>query len=200
MPTQATTPIPIVVVGCDVGCLAAAIFLARDGHTITVLERNSGSHLSRTTGGPTMFNNLTSILRQRGLCSRLVEVANISNTPVHRRHSTREGIARSRKLLQRVISLLLQLNRRQYIAIDFSLTVRHAMFHRADLLKVFSELVVERGVDVRFSSVIVSIKDSSNKPVVKLTELAADLLVTNFDRRIFEGSNCLYRVHIVIAF
>lgn len=54
------------------------------------------------------------------------------------------------------------------------------MFHRADLLKVFAELAVEKGVDVKFKSVITSIRDSSDEPLVRLadgTEMKADVII-----------------------
>ena len=155
MMPSARIKLDIIVVGGGIGGMTVATFLKQDGHTVTVLEKQSEDHQNYSTGGVGLFYNSQRLWEQRGLWGRVSSVAEYTR-------------------LTRMIS---------YNGDDIAYiksTKGHVDVHRADLLKILSEIAIEHEVDIRFNTEIKSINDTINRPSLVLQNghvLEADLII-----------------------
>jgi salicylate hydroxylase len=157
----AALPISVIIVGCGIGGLAAALCLLQAGHRVTIVE--SASTIGEVGAGIQVSPNFSRLLRRWGLSPFLQETAVRMEGVVFYRYNTGERVGYNR---------LGEKSERNYGSPHYSL-------HRADLHKMLFDRAVPNA-ELRIGSAVVSCDPDSQSPSVTLASgevLKADLIV-----------------------
>ena len=158
---KASLTLDVIVVGCGIGGLAAALCLAKAGHRVTIIE--SSLVIGEIGAGMQLSPNTTRLLYKWGLGKPLDEIAVRPEGVAYRRYNTGEqiGFTKWGKDLER----------------DYGAPYYHV--HRADLYRLLHDLVSPY-VTIMLGSAVVGCDPDVSSPSVTLASgktIKADLIV-----------------------
>ncbi|KAF5310151.1 hypothetical protein D9619_010399 [Psilocybe cf. subviscida] len=150
----------IVVVGGSIAGLATAYTLARAGHSVLILEKSDGT--ARGAGGVQSPPNMTRILNEWGLKSRLDEISQQC-----------EGVQMFAGLTGELLGIVLM--KEEFLK---DLVAEFLFVLHSDLHKLLHSVAVQEGVKIRYHATVTNADGATGRITLSSgEELYADLIV-----------------------